>query len=228
MIPIKIKNISILYVENDLITKEQFSEFLKSQCKILYTASNGEEGLKLFKQFNPDIVITDIEMPIINGLEMAKKIREVSLSTQIIIITAYQKTEYLLEAVNLQLTQYIIKPLSLAKIINALELTLNFLDSSKIKTTKSFSDNKYYDTYSKELISENQIINLSKYERSLLELLIKKYPAPLSYELIDSDIYNFGSTKNAIKLLISSLRDKIDRNSIINISGFGYKLNFME
>lgn len=117
---------SILYIEDDVITREQFSRFLTSQCKILYTASNGEEGLELFKQHEPDIIITDIEMPKLDGLKMAKEIRKLSLSTQIIIISAYKKSEYLLEAVNLQLTQYLIKPLSLRKITDALKLSSQF------------------------------------------------------------------------------------------------------
>ncbi len=82
---------------------------------MLYTAIDGQEGLELYKKFEPEIVITDIEMPKLNGLEMAKKIRKHSLSTQIIIITAYKKPEYLLDAVNLQLVQYLIKPISLEK-----------------------------------------------------------------------------------------------------------------
>lgn len=194
---------------------------------MLYTAADGKAGLELYKKHTVDIVITDIEMPKLNGLEMAEKIRNMSLSTQIIITTAYKKSEYLLQAVNLQLTQYLIKPLSLEKITTALELSSHYLDSKKIKTKKNINNNTYYDTYTKELISNNQIIDLSKYERALIELLIKKHPAPLSYESIDATIYDYNGSKNAIKLLISALRNKTTKGSISNISGFGYKINLM-
>lgn len=217
---------SILYIEDDVITKEQFSQFLTSQCKVLYTASNGEEGLELFKQHEPDIIITDIEMPKLDGLKMAKEIRKLSLSTQIIIISAYKKPEYLMEAVNLQLTQYLIKPLSLHKITDALRLTSQYLNAKTIETKKYFDEEQYYDVYTKELICNNNIINLSKTERHLLELFLTKHPSPVSYDAIDENIYDYSSTKNAIKLLISSLRQKINKESIINISGFGYKLVF--
>ncbi len=224
----KIQDATILYIEDDAIAKEQFSQFLKSRCKILYTASDGEKGFELFKKLEPDIVITDIEMPKINGLEMTRKIRKLSWSTQIIIISAYTKPEYLLEAVNLQLIQYLVKPVSLEKITNSLKLASNFLDCKGVETKKLFSGDRYYDTYTKELVSDSQIINLSKYERALLELLLKEYPAPISYQVIDADIYDYNSSKNAIKLLVSSLRDKISKESIINISGFGYKLKLRE
>lgn len=224
----KIMNSTILYIEDDDITRKQFSQFLESQCKTLYLAEDGQKGFELYKEFEPDIVITDIEMPKLNGLELAKKIRKLSVSTQIIIITAYQKTEYLLDAVNLQLTQYLIKPISLEKITQVLELASGFLGDQLLGTKKHFSKDIYYDNYTKELVNNNEIINLSKHERALLEMLIVKYPAPLSYESINVHIYDYEGSKNAIKLLVGSLRHKIESKSIINVSGFGYKLKLMD
>lgn len=221
----KIKEASILYVEDDAITRKQFSKFLKSECKFLFMAEDGEEGFELYKKHEPDIVITDIEMPKLNGLDLAKKIRAESLSTQIIIITAFKKDQYLLQAVNLQLTQYLLKPINIEKITDALELASNYLNCKKLNTIKIIIDNGYYDTYTKELICDDKVVNLSKYERALIELLIEKHPAPTSYESIDVKIYDSCGSKNAIKLLISSLRNKIKKTSIINVSGFGYKLN---
>lgn len=223
-----IKDVTILYIEDDTITRQQLSQFLKSQCKVLYIAIDGQEGLELYEQFDPEIVITDIKMPKLNGLEIAREIRKRSLSTQIIIITAYTNPQYLLEAVNLQLVQYLIKPISLEKITRVLDLSSLFLNEKKIETKKIFNEEVYYDLYTKELISKNQIANLSKYERALIELLIKKYPAPISYESINAQIYDYSASKNAIKLLVSSLRNKIEKQSIINVSGFGYKLNLMD
>ncbi len=224
----KIKDASILYIEDDSITRKELSKFFKSKCRVLYTAADGQEGFEQYKKYEPDIVITDIEMPNLNGLELAKKIRKKSLSTQIIIITAHKKSQYLLDAVNLQLTQYLLKPLSLEKITDALKLSSNYLDLKKVNTKTNLSGDRYYDSYTKELFCKNEIINLSKYERALIELLIEKHPAPASYESIDAKIYGYSASKNAIKLLVSSLRNKIEKQSIINVSGFGYKLNIMD
>lgn len=220
----KIKDAVILYVEDDSITRNQLSQFLKRKCKKLYTAQDGAQGLELFKQYQPDIVITDIEMPIIDGLTMAREIRQVSLYSQIIILSAYKKTEYLLEAVNLQLTQYLIKPLSLEKITKALKLSANYLDCKRADTKQYFTRDKYYDVYTKELIDKNNIIKLSKNERTLLDCLLDKYPAPTSYESIDALVYDHQGTKNSIKLLVGSLRNKLTKESLVNVSGFGYKI----
>jgi len=219
----KVKKSIILYIEDDDITRENISSYLKRQCKELHIAKNGEEGLDAFDKYTPDIVITDIEMPKLNGLDMAKKIRKKSPSAQIIITTAYTSNEYLLQAVNLHLVQYIVKPISLPKLTSALQDCDEFLEE-EIETKKNFAENIFYDIYTKELIKENEVISLSKNERALLELLLKNYPAPTSYESIESHVYDFSSSKNAMKLLVKSLRAKICKEAISNVSGLGYNV----
>lgn len=222
-----IKNISILYVEDDEITRENIAEFLSRKCHTLYTAQNGEEGYEKFLKYSPYIVITDIEMPKLNGIAMAQKIREKSKSTQIIITTAYTNQKYLLKAINLHLVRYITKPLSITKLNEALKDCEEFIDT-KNSIQKKLSQDCLYDTYTKELLVKNQIIQLSKNERELLELLIKNHPSSVSYENIEQYVYNFESSKNAIKLLVKALRKKIGQNAISNISSLGYKINLME
>lgn len=219
----KLKNSTILYIEDDKITRENISSFLKRKCKNFFVACNGQEGLELFEEHNPNIIITDIEMPNLDGLTMAKKIRKQSTSTQIIITTAYASQEYLIEAVNLHLIKYLVKPISLPKLNEALASCEDFLEDSII-TKMCFNQTTFYDTYTKELVKNNEIISLSKTERALLNLLIKNHPAPTSYEGIDSNVYEFASSKNAIKLLVKSLRNKIDKEAITNVSGFGYNV----
>lgn len=223
----KIKNNTILYIEDDEITRQNIAAYLKRQCKELFTASNGEDGLALFKENKPAIVITDIEMPKLNGIEMSKKIRKISSTTQIIITTAYASQEYLMQAVNLRLVQYIVKPISLPKLTSALNDCEEFLEE-EIDTKKYFEKFTFYDIYTKELVKDNKIISLSKNERTLLELLLKNYPAPTSYEVIESNVYEFTTSKNAIKLLVKSLRQKIEKEAISNISGLGYNLNLID
>ena len=223
----KIKNSTILYIEDDDITRDNMSSYLKRQCKNFHIAVDGQDGLEKFKEYEPDIIITDIEMPNMNGLDMAKKIRKISSTTQIIITTAYADAEYLLEAVNLHLIKYIIKPISLPKLTSALNDCENFLDE-EVETKKYIDKDIFYDIYTKELIKESKIIPLSKTERALLELLFKNYPAPSSYEAIETNVYDFSSSKNAIKLLVKSLRAKISKDAISNVSGFGYNINLMD
>jgi DNA-binding response OmpR family regulator len=220
----KLKNSTILYIEDDDITRGNISSFLQRKCENFYSAVDGKEGLEFFEKYQPDIIITDIEMPNLDGLSMAKKIRKQSASTQIIITTAYTSQEYLLEAVNLQLIKYIVKPISLPKLNEALTSCEDFLEED-ISTKKYLETDTFYDIYTKELIKDNQIISLSKNERTLIDLLIKNHPAPTSYEAIETNVYEFASSKNAIKLLVKSLRNKINKEAISNVSGLGYNIN---
>lgn len=69
----KLKNSTILYIEDDEITRENISSFLQRKCKNFFIACDGKEGLELFEKYTPDIIITDIEMPNLDGLSMDKK-----------------------------------------------------------------------------------------------------------------------------------------------------------
>lgn len=104
---------SILYVEDEKNVQEELAEVLEHFCEKLYVADNGEEGLELFKKYHPEIVITDIKMPVMNGIQMAKIIRELNSEIQIIFTTAFSDAEYMQEAISLHADGYVIKPINL-------------------------------------------------------------------------------------------------------------------
>ncbi len=109
----KNKNIvTILYVEDEDGVRKGFAKALGRYAKTLYEASNGEEGLALYKEVRPDIVVSDIKMPKMNGIEMSKAIKEINPQQAIIVTTAHSESEYLLEAIKLQLSGYILKPVN--------------------------------------------------------------------------------------------------------------------
>ena len=107
-----LKTLTVLYVEDDTDTREQFSEFLRRPVGTLVTAANGVEGLEAFKKHLPDIVVTDILMPQMDGLTMAYEIRGIVPSVPIIVITAFEQTDYLLRAVNIGIDKYVTKPVN--------------------------------------------------------------------------------------------------------------------
>jgi YesN/AraC family two-component response regulator len=127
------KDITLLYVEDDPMTLEEISFFLNKYVKKLIVAKNGKEGLALFKEYNPDMVITDIQMPIMDGLEMSKKIFEINPAIPIAVTTAYSDGPYLMKAIELGIDKYIIKPINMMKILAVIQKALNLQkDSSKL------------------------------------------------------------------------------------------------
>jgi len=107
-----LKELKVLYVEDDEDTRKQFSEFLGRPVGTLITAANGVEGLDAFIRHSPDIVVTDILMPQMDGLTMSVKIRDISPTVPIIAVTAFEQTDYLMRAINIGIDKYVTKPVN--------------------------------------------------------------------------------------------------------------------
>jgi YesN/AraC family two-component response regulator len=117
-----LKNISLLYVEDDDTLREIISEHLSTYIDNILVANCGKEGLEIFEKEanNIDIVITDINMPGIDGIEMSKRIKELNPNIKTVIMTAYSDDQYLREAVNLGIEHYLLKPVTIDNIFNIL------------------------------------------------------------------------------------------------------------
>lgn len=113
--------IKLLYVEDEAIIREQLERLLKRVVKDVITASNGEEGLKAFRENKPDIIVTDIKMPQMTGLEMAREIREIDKAIPIIITTAHSESEFLLEAIEINVSDFLLKPVDTDNLISVIE-----------------------------------------------------------------------------------------------------------
>jgi PAS domain S-box-containing protein len=117
------EEISILYVEDDSEARELVSNVLARQIRALrlYTAKNGEEGLALFSKHRQDIVITDINMPVMDGIRMSNEIKSLDPEALIIAVTAYSDTRYLLEAIEIGISNYVLKPVDYGKLFVAID-----------------------------------------------------------------------------------------------------------
>jgi DNA-binding NtrC family response regulator len=103
--------ITILYVEDEPDLRERISIVLNMYFTHVIVAGNGKEGLELFTHHLPDIVLSDIKMPVMDGLEFTKRIRKAAPETPVILTTAFTETDYLLKAIELGVTAYVRKPL---------------------------------------------------------------------------------------------------------------------
>ncbi len=106
-----IRNIKILYVEDEEVIRENTKRPLNYLCDELFIASNGQEGLEIYKQNLPDIVISDIRMPYMNGIEMSKAIKKIKPNQYIIFTTAHSESNYFIDAIDMQVDGYILKPI---------------------------------------------------------------------------------------------------------------------
>ncbi len=114
-------SLRVLYVEDDSDILEEVAFFLKKRVKQLYTAQDGKEGLTLFQQHAPDLIITDIQMPLMSGLEMCEEIRKIDKNVAIIVTSAYNDNTFLAHSIELAITGYLIKPINLAKLLETMQ-----------------------------------------------------------------------------------------------------------
>ncbi len=117
-----LKRINLLYVEDDPMIRSIFEKRLKKRVRKLFVGENGAKGLELFEKESIDIVLTDINMPIMNGLEMIEKIRKQNPKIPIIIMSAHQESHYLLDAIHLNVTGYLTKPIDSGQLDETLQM----------------------------------------------------------------------------------------------------------
>lgn len=159
----KAAGFAILYVEDEPELREKISAFLRKIFTHVDIASNGLEGLESYRHGHYDIVITDVLMPKMNGLEMIHNIRKKNGKQEIIIISAYTDPEYLTESIELEVSGYIIKPIMLEQIVHVLEHSLEKLDA--------FRQNEMYKTQLKSMVRERtkEVIELQKLQTANYE-----------------------------------------------------------
>lgn len=117
----ELKTVSVLFVEDDADVREQLSQFLKRRVGTLYVAENGQEGLELWRRHKPEVVVTDIMMPVMDGLKMAELIRQENHSVPIIVTSAFNDAKFLLKAIDLGIDKYVIKPVNTALLLQAIQ-----------------------------------------------------------------------------------------------------------
>lgn len=114
-----LSNITILYVEDEEMIRDEIYNFFKNYVKNFHVAKNGLEGLELYSEFKPDLIITDIQMPKMDGLEMLKRIENKNIP--VIITTAYSDIDYFLKAIELNINKFVIKPIDLMELVFSIQ-----------------------------------------------------------------------------------------------------------
>jgi signal transduction histidine kinase len=115
-----LKTLTLLYVEDDHDTRDQLGRFLSQRVGSLITAANGTAALAAYHTHRPAIVITDIQMPEMDGLALAREIRIQDSNIPIIVTTAFEQTDYLMRSIEIGVDKYIVKPVDPDRLLQAL------------------------------------------------------------------------------------------------------------
>lgn len=218
----QLQNYTVLCVEDEDGIRKRLVNTLKYYFSDVLEASNGEEGYYLYKEYKPSLILSDIEMPDKNGISMIEDIRKNDLDTIVVMITAYSNEEYLLELINLNINQYILKPVTSDSLLNGILKAFGNKLNEKIK----FHEDLYFDMKERELFYKNEIVSLRKRDKEFLILLHKNRNAVVTYDLIEEYLWRDKSMSiSALKTFIKEFRQRIPVDIITNKPQLGYKLN---
>ena len=222
----KIYDISILIAEDEKQLLNSMVEYLELFFEKVYTAEDGLTAYEIYEKEKPDIIISDINMPHLDGLSMIKKIRKKDLQTKIIITTAHSEKEKLMQAIELHLVKYMVKPIQSNKLK---ELLLSLVDELRQKRDLVYlKEDFYWDKTNKKLFHRKDEIDLKPKEQKVLELLCSRTNQSISaidiynYLYVDQPERDFSS--DAITSLIKRIRQKIPQDTIRSCYGVGYIL----
>lgn len=219
-----LKSLNVLVVDDEPGTLKLMSEVLGGEFGEVISAKNGDEGLKKFKKYSPDIVVSDIAMPIMDGLDMANAIKQISPSTPVIILSAHSEKERLLQAIDISIDKYIIKPIDMDDLIGSLEL----LARTKIEAADvaQLGDGISFDRGKKCLFRDGEVINLSKRELAFVSLLVSNLGYVVDMQTIKDSVWqNKAVNETAVRTFVKRIRDKAGVNFIKNIPTIGYKID---
>ena len=219
----KLQRLTLLYAEDEEGIRKNIADSLSYYVKEVIEASNGAEAFELYEQKKPDIILSDIHMPILNGIEFVKKVRQIDKKIPIIMITAHTDKEYLLQAVELKMEKYIVKPIELEVLFEVFRKCLQTIEFNNNITLEIDSD-YVYDYDKKELKYKKEIVLLNKKEISFFELLIKNQNRIVSYDELQQKVWiDDVMTDSALRSLVRNLRKKLPTDIIFNLSGIGYR-----
>ena len=219
-----LKNLTVLLVEDDSDSKKIMHDVLSDNFEKVFTAQNGDEGLKKFKKYNPNMVITDVFMTISDGLDMTRYIKEISKDTPVIVLSAHSEKETLLKAIDVGVDKYLIKPIMADDLLK----TIENVAKSKIETANiiQVANGYSFNKIKRVLIRDGVEISLTKKELAFISLLIKRLGTLVLHDEIKSVVWVGESvTEAAIRTFVKRVRDKVGNNFIKNVPGLGYKID---
>jgi len=221
----KLKKLHLLYVEDDPHVRGQIYEFLTRYFASVQETSSAEEAFLLFEQKRPNIMLVDINLPGESGLSLVEKVRQEHHDVRIIISTAYTNKEFLIMAIELDLTRYLVKPLTGKTLLDALEkasdeYNLGYKEENIVDLGETFTFNKK----DRLLTVGQKELTLRPKEIELLEYFIAYPTEIISYETLEYNVWREPMSRDAIRSQIRNLRKKTHSKIIENISGIGYRL----
>ena len=223
-------HLNVLYVEDAEETRIYTLKMLQNFFSKVSVCTDGQEGLNAFENEKFDLIFTDINMPNMNGLQMIENIRKTDIDIPIVIFSAYDDKECLLEGIKLGIDGYVLKPFDydeVEAIITKISKKISNIEDKK--NIIIFNENLKWNILEKKLFNEQGIIKLTKNELALIKLFTTHKSR--IYSAIDIESYIFDdniSDNSRVRNLLSRLKKKLQYELIESIYAEGYRLKLWQ
>jgi DNA-binding response OmpR family regulator len=219
-----LENRTVLYAEDEAGIRENVTQILALFFKQVLVAQDGKEAWELYEEHRPDVVMVDICMPYMDGLDVIAKLREHDRHTPVVVLSAHRDEAHLWRAVEQKITKYLTKPFNKSALTEALCVCALELAQDALHVT--LGAEMTYDVSQKSLTCKDEKTPLTHQESRLLEYFIACPNQTLSFEAIEDHLWGYEAPgKEAVKALIKSLRKKVGKETIVNHYGIGYMLD---
>lgn len=217
----KLANLNVLIVEDDEMTSYALKQSLILHCHHVDVANHGIRGFEMFERNRYDVVIADINLPEMNGLEMVAAMHRIAPHLPVIIITSYDNSDNIAESIHQRAYSYLRKPIQ----IDDLQTTLLMATKDICTRCVVLHNNFTYDIEHKLLKQAEKTIVLTKSEGELLHLLVLNINQTIDYLTIENYVWKDKSMSiQSLRVCIKKIRNKTYPEIIENISGYGYRV----
>ncbi len=217
-----LKNLKVLFVEDEESIRISLKKAIGDEFRQFTIAKDGEEGLGKFTDGKFDLIISDISMPKMSGLQMVTEIRKISTNIPIILLSAYSEKEKLLQAIDIGVNKYMIKPIDLEELLDSIS---TIIKQNRKNNPIQLQNSYLFDMEKKILYHDTTTVRLTKKELLLVTLLINNIGKTVLKEDIKSSLWGHqNSDDTLLRALIKRLRSKTNKNLIENFPGLGYKI----
>ena len=219
-----LKELNVLYIDDDKIACENMSNTLNYFFKKVFIEHNGVNALDTYKKENIHLLLVDYDMPLMNGAEFLQEIRTINSTIPALIISSYTDKEKLINAIKLNLVDYLVKPIEFSSLKKALGDCCDWMKERNLLTIK-LDENTNYDVSSKVLFQNNEpISSFTNFESKIFECLLRNKNKVVSYDDIFYILDSQENSKKSLTTIIYKINKKLPNAMIKNIKDVGYTI----
>lgn len=232
------KSLSVLFVEDDMQLRTRTAQILEDYFFCVDVAVDGVDALEQYRRYynlkntHYDLVISDIQMPRMDGVELTAQLYALRDDQSIVILSGHTQSDYLLALINLGVAQFITKPIDYQQMLDTLGSIALKINSTpklpnKLPHIVTLNEHIVWDKEKSLLLNNGVDVALTKYEIHLMTLLVAKFEYVCSTDEVLSHfyLYEIDMSSESLRGMMMRLRKKLPVGALVSVYGLGYRLS---